>query len=196
MKVILASNNKHKLSEIYEILRPLGYEVLSQAQAGIDIEVDETGTTFEENALLKAQAIYDLCHEAVVADDSGLEVDYLGKAPGVYSHRYAGEKATDADRCNKILRELEGVPTEERTARFVSVIQYIAKDGTLKTVRGECEGIIGTEIRGQNGFGYDPIFIVKGRSYSEMSFEEKNQISHRSVALHKLAEILTENEVY
>ena len=107
MKVILASNNKHKLEEIKKILTPLGYEVVSQAEAGVDIDVEETGTTFEENAALKAQAVYDLTKTAVISDDSGLEVDFLNGAPGVYSHRYAGENATDADRCAKLLSELE-----------------------------------------------------------------------------------------
>ena len=194
MKVILASNNAHKLLEVEAILRPLGYEVISQQAAGIDLEVDENGTTFEENALLKARAIFDLCRAPVVADDSGLEVDYLNKAPGVYSHRYAGENATDADRCGKILRELTNVPDEKRAARFVSVIQFIHPNGQVITARGECEGTIGYEMRGQNGFGYDPIFMVNGVSYAQMSPEEKNRISHRSRALHKLAQILTDNE--
>lgn len=191
MRVILASNNRHKLEEIRAILLPLGYEVVSQAQAGITLEVEETGTTFEANALLKARAIYELCHEPVVADDSGLEVDYLNKAPGVYSNRYAGENATDTDRCNKILRELDGVPDVKRTARFVCVIQFIDKNGCVQTARGECAGRIGTEMKGQNGFGYDPIFWVGEKSFAEILPEEKNKISHRAAALRKLTEIIT-----
>ncbi len=190
MRVVLASNNKNKLREIKEILKPLGYDVISQADAGVEIEVEETGVTFEENALLKAEAVYRICKEAVISDDSGLEVDFLNKAPGVYSHRYAGENATDRDRCDKILAELGGIPKNKRTARFVCVIQFINKDGTVKTARGECEGIIGEKIAGSNGFGYDPIFMVGERSFAEISSEEKNKISHRANALKKLAEIL------
>lgn len=190
LKVVLASNNKNKLIEIKKILLPLGFEVISQSEAGVNIEVEETGTTFEENALLKAKAIHAICKEAVIADDSGLEVDFLNKAPGVYSHRYAGENANDTDRCNKILSELQGVPLEKRTARFVCVIQFIDKYGVIKTARGECEGIIGTEISGNNGFGYDPIFMVGDKSFAEISSDEKNKISHRANALLKLTEIL------
>lgn len=195
MRVILASNNKNKLHEMKEILKPLGCEIISQAEAGINIEVDETGTTFEENSLLKAKAIYELCNEAVIADDSGLEVDFLNKAPGVYSHRFAGENATDKDRCNKVLYALKDVPIEKRTARFVCVIQFINSNGKINTIRGECEGVIGTEIRGDNGFGYDPVFMVGDKSFAEISPEEKNKISHRAIALLKLTEILSENEV-
>lgn len=191
MKVILASNNKHKLEEIKKILTPLGYDVLSQAEAGCDIDVDETGTTFEENAALKAQAVYDRMKTAVIADDSGLEVDYLNGAPGVYSHRYAGENATDADRCAKLLSELSGVETEKRTARFVCVICFIDENGNKKVIRGTCEGIIGTEPRGENGFGYDPVFMYGDRSFAEVSSEEKNTVSHRADALRKFSEILT-----
>ena len=190
LKVVLASNNKNKLIEIKKILLPLGFEVISQSEAGVNIDVEETGTTFEENALLKAKAIHEICKEAVIADDSGLEVDFLNKAPGVYSHRYAGENANDTDRCNKILSELQGVPLEKRTARFVCVIQFIDKYGVIKTARGECEGIIGTEISGNNGFGYDPIFMVGDKSFAEISSDEKNKISHRANALLKLTEIL------
>ena len=190
LKVVLASNNKNKLIEIKKILLPLGFEVISQSEAGVNIDVEETGTTFEENALLKAKAIHVICKEAVIADDSGLEVDFLNKAPGVYSHRYAGENANDTDRCNKILSELQGVPLEKRTARFVCVIQFIDKYGVIKTARGECEGIIGTEISGNNGFGYDPIFMVGDKSFAEISSDEKNRISHRANALLKLTEIL------
>ena len=190
MKIVLASNNKNKIREMKEILSPLGYEVISQADAGANIEVEENGTTFEENALLKARAVYDICKQAVIADDSGLEVDYLNKSPGVYSHRYAGENATDTDRCNKILSEMKDVPTDKRTARFVCVIQFIDLNGEVKTARGECEGVIGTELIGDNGFGYDPIFMVGEKSFAEISPEEKNKISHRANALTKLTKIL------
>ena len=187
MKVILASNNKHKLDEIKKILTPLGYDVLSQAEAGVDIDVEETGTTFEENAALKAQAVYDLTKTAVISDDSGLEVDYLNGAPGVYSHRYAGENATDADRCAKLLSELNGVETEKRTARFVCVLCFIDDKGEKLVIRGTVEGIIGTEPKGENGFGYDPVFMYGDRSFAELSSEEKNTVSHRADALKKFA---------
>ena len=189
-KIVLASNNNHKLLEISEMLKPLGYTVISQSQAGISLDVEETGTTFEENSLLKARAIYGVCKTAVIADDSGLEVDYLNKAPGVYSSRYAGENATDKEKCAKLLRELEGVPKKNRTARFVSVICYIDENGKENIVRGECEGYIGIEPQGKNGFGYDPIFMYGDKTFAEISAEEKNSISHRANALKKFVELL------
>ncbi len=194
MKLILASNNKNKLSELKQILEPLGFDVISQKEAGIDIEVDENGTTFEENSLIKAKAVYELCNTFVIADDSGLEVDYLNKAPGVYSHRYAGENATDKDRCKKILEELDGVPTEKRTARFVCVIQFIDCKGKVITSRGECNGLIGYEPMGDNGFGYDPIFMYGDKSFAQLSAEEKNMVSHRANALKRLTELLKEEK--
>ena len=190
MKVILASNNKHKLEEIKKILSPLGYELISQSEAGISIDVEETGTTFEENAALKARAIYKIAGEPVISDDSGLEVDFLGGAPGVFSHRYAGENATDADRCQKLLKELDGVSEDKRTARFVCVICYIDKDGKECMVRGTCECHIGYEPLGENGFGYDPVFMYDGKSFAQLTGEEKNSVSHRSDALKKFSEIL------
>ena len=190
MKIILASNNKNKLSELKQILSPFGYEIVSQSEAGINIEVEENGKTFEENSFIKAKAIYDITKSAVIADDSGLEVDYLNKAPGVYSHRYAGEDASDKDRCEKILLELNGVPYENRTARFVCVICYIDGNGKETLLRGECEGFIGKEMRGNNGFGYDPIFMIGDKSFAEISSEEKNKISHRANALKKLTCVL------
>ncbi len=190
MKIILASNNKNKIAELKQILSPLGYEVISQSEAGVNIEIEETGTTFEENSMLKAKAVYEISKMAVIADDSGLEVDFLDKAPGVYSHRYAGENATDKDRCKKILDELNDVSDEKRTARFVCVISYIDSNGKSSVMRGECEGIIGKEMKGDNGFGYDPIFMIGDRSFAEISSEEKNKISHRANALKKLTEKL------
>ncbi len=190
MKVILASNNKHKLEEIKKILTPLGYELISQSEAGISIDVEETGTTFEENAALKARAIYEMSGEPVISDDSGLEVDFLDGAPGVFSHRYAGENATDADRCNKLLKELEGVSKDKRTARFVCVICYIDKEGKESLIRGTCEGSIGYESLGENGFGYDPVFMYGDKSFAQLTPDEKNSVSHRADALRKFAEIL------
>lgn len=186
MKIILATNNKNKLREFREILSPMGYDVISQAEAGADIEADETGTTFEENACIKAKAIYDLLHVPVIADDSGLEVDHLNGAPGVYSARYA----EPGHRCERVLRELEGVPDDERTARFRCAICFIDEQGNAQFVSGACEGRIGHEKRGENGFGYDPIFLVGERTLAEMSADEKNAISHRGNAIRELTKIL------
>ncbi|MGN0660350.1 MAG: RdgB/HAM1 family non-canonical purine NTP pyrophosphatase [Oscillospiraceae bacterium] len=190
MKLVAATGNKGKLKEFSEILSEYGYEIVSAREAGITEEPEETGTTFEENARIKARAIYGALKTATVADDSGLEVDYLGKAPGVYSARYAPE----GERCNRILSELEGVPEAERTARFVSVICFIDSDGNEITVRGECEGKIAFEKRGTNGFGYDPIFLVGGKTMGEMNSEEKNAVSHRGKALRILSEKLKEEK--
>ncbi|MGN0603339.1 MAG: RdgB/HAM1 family non-canonical purine NTP pyrophosphatase [Oscillospiraceae bacterium] len=181
MKIILASNNKNKLREFKNILEPLGYEVLTQSEAGADIEADETGTTFEENAYIKAKAAYDITHLPVIADDSGLEVDALGGEPGIYSARYAEE----GKRCAKVLSKLEGVPDEKRTARFICAVCYINEKGESFTVKGVCEGKIGYEKRGTNGFGYDPIFMYGDRSFAELSAEEKDSVSHRADALRK-----------
>ncbi len=193
MRIILASNNKGKIAEMKKILEPIGFEVVSQSEAGVHIEVEETGMTFEENAELKARAIYKLRGEAVISDDSGLEVDFLNKAPGVYSARYAGENATDKDRNEKLLKELINVTLDKRTARFVCVIHYISKAGDEHSFRGECEGHVGFEPSGENGFGYDPVFYIGEKSFAEISSEEKNIISHRAKALKKLTELLEGN---
>ena len=190
MRIILATNNKNKVREVGEILSPMGYEVVSQSDAGIDIDVEENGTTFEENAFLKADAVHKLSGDICIADDSGLEVDYLNGEPGVYSARYA----EPGHRCQKVLDKLEGVPDEKRTARFVCCICFIGRDGTSKTFRGTCEGRIGHEKRGTNGFGYDPIFMVGDKSFAEISAEEKNGMSHRGAALRMLAEYLAERK--
>lgn len=189
-RIILASNNKGKIREISEILKPLGYEVISMKDAGFNADIEENGTTFRENAAIKARAIYNAVKVPVIADDSGLEVEYLDGAPGVYSHRYAGENATDADRNNKLLRELSGVPEEKRGAAFVCALCYIDREGKEKFVRGEVRGKIGTEPRGENGFGYDPVFMYGDRSFAEIPPEEKNRISHRADALKQLCEIM------
>lgn len=186
MKIILASNNKNKLREFREILEPLGYELISQSEAGADIEAEETGTTFEENAYIKAKAAYDLTHMPVIADDSGLEVDALDGEPGIYSARYAEE----GKRCEKVLKKMEGVPDEKRTARFICAVCYIDENGVSFTVKGVCDGKIGYEKRGINGFGYDPIFMYGEHSFAEISAEEKDKISHRADALRKFREKL------
>ena len=194
MKVILASNNKNKIREMQQILSPFGMEVLSQREAGADFEVEETGTTFAENAELKAKAVYERLGCAVIADDSGLAVDALNGAPGVYSHRYAGENATDEERCQKLLHELADVPAEKRTARFLCEICYLEENGEKHFFTGSCEGVIGTEPKGENGFGYDPVFYSGGKSLAEMTDDEKNQISHRGNALRLFQKYLKERD--
>ncbi len=190
LKLVLASNNAHKAEEFARVLEPLGYEVVTQRAAGADIEVEENGTTFEENAALKANAVYRLTGLPTVADDSGLEVDALDNAPGVYSARYAGPDATDADRYYKLLRELQEVPPEKRTARFVCALYYLDENGVGHALRGECPGTIGYEPKGQNGFGYDPVFKVGEKSFAELSSAEKDAISHRGRALEQFAAML------
>ena len=189
-KIILASSNQNKLREFKEILEPLGYEIISQRDAGIDIDPEETGTTFAENSAIKAKAVYEVAKCAVIADDSGLEVDYLNGEPGVYSARYGGTR--DDKVHNKIvLQKLEGVPDEKRSARFVAAISYIDDGGKLSQFIGKFEGRIGYEERGKNGFGYDPIFMVGDISSAEMTPEEKNAVSHRGKALRELAGYLS-----
>lgn len=194
MKVVIATNNQGKVKEFKAMLSPLGYEPVSLRDEGIEINVVEDGETFEENAHLKAKAVYEICGSPVIADDSGLEVDFLDGAPGIYSARYAGEDATDKELCEKILSELDGVDESMRTARFVCALYCIIDSETEYSVLGTLEGSIGTEPRGENGFGYDPIFMVEDRSVAELSDEEKNNISHRSNALSKLTEILSEEK--
>lgn len=188
MDLILATNNKNKLREIREMLASTGVSVISQAEAGIEIEVEENGTTFAENAAIKARAIAEimsargeLCY--VLADDSGLSVDALDGAPGVYSHRWAGENATDADRIAKLLDVLKNTPDAERGAQFVCDMCLIAPDGTEHLFEGIVRGVILHEAAGENGFGYDPVFGCGDRSFAELSAEEKNAVSHRHNAL-------------
>ena len=192
MELLIATNNKGKVREIKEILKGLDMEVFSLADKGIDVDVIEDGTTFEENSMKKASEIFKIANCITVADDSGLEVDALGGAPGVYSARYAGEGATDEEKYTKLLNELKDVPDEKRTARFVSVVAVILPDGTKTTLRGECEGLITREPAGSGGFGYDPVFFVPelNKTFSEVTLEEKNQISHRGKAFKKLREYL------
>ena len=189
-KIIFASNNKGKIRELKDILSSLGIEVVSQREAGFDIEADETGTTFAENSAIKAKAIYELAKIPVLADDSGLCVDALDGQPGVYSHRFAGENATDEEKCRYILEKLENVSDEKRTARFICNMCFIDENGREYHAEGKCEGKIGREEKGNNGFGYDPIFVVGNRALAELEEAEKNQISHRAEALKKMKEIL------
>lgn len=191
-KIIFATGNEGKMKEIREILGDLGYEILSMKEAGISVDVVEDGTTFEENAIIKAKAISEACHEIVLADDSGLEVDYMNKEPGVFSARFMGEDTSYHIKNQAIIDRLEGVPEEERTARFVCVIAAVFPDGRQVTKRATIEGIIGYEEKGENGFGYDPIFYLPeyGKTTAELSPEEKNAISHRGKALTAMKEEL------
>lgn len=187
MTFVIATHNAKKLKELKRILDPLGFDAVIREDLP---EVEETGTTFAENALLKAESACKVTGMPAIADDSGLVVDALGGAPGVYSARYAGEGATDRQRYEKLLTELREVPTEQRTARFVSAVCCVFPDGTILTAEGACEGIIAFGPKGEGGFGYDPIFLVGERSYAEMTAEEKDSISHRGRALAKLAQEL------
>jgi len=187
MKFVLASNNPKKLKEMREILSELGIEVISQGEAGVNIEVEETGRTFEENALLKAAAVMEATGLPAVADDSGLMVDALGGAPGIYSARYGGDECrTDAERIEYLLRNMGD--TDERGASFVSTIACVFPDGRRIITRGECTGLILREPRGSGGFGYDPVFYLPeyNMTMAEMSPEQKNKISHRAKALNNL----------
>ncbi len=192
MKVIFATGNENKLREIRQITADMAIEVVSMKDAGYYEDVDETGTTFEENAYLKASAIAKKCGLPTLADDSGLEIDYLGKEPGIYSSRYMGEDTPYSEKNAELLRRMEGVPDEERSARFVCAICYVRPDGTSETVRATMEGIVAHAAAGANGFGYDPIFFLpeKGCTSAELPPEEKNLISHRGKALRMMRDIL------
>lgn len=193
-KLIFATGNQGKLKEIREIMADLDVEVLSMKEAGVQTEIEEKGTTFEENAVIKARAVGKLTGELTLADDSGLEIDYLNKEPGVYSARYMGEDTSYHVKNASLIKRLEGVPMEQRTARFVCVIAAVFPDGRVETARGTIEGVIGYEERGENGFGYDPIFYVPelNCSTAELTPGQKNEISHRGKALRKMKEILKE----
>ena len=189
---VLASKNQHKAEEIKSILGE-GYEIITQTEAGAgDIEVIEDGVTFEENAVKKAETIMKATGKPCIADDSGLCVDYLEGAPGVYTARYAGENATDAENIQKLLNALDGVPEEKRGAQFVCVIALSEPDKPTRVFRGECNGRILTEKHGESGFGYDPVFYDEKmeKTLAEMTAEEKNSISHRGNALKSMKEAL------
>ncbi len=183
MKLVLASKNPKKLKEMNEILSQLGVEVCSEADAGVDVEVEETGTTFEENSLLKARAVMEKSGLPAVADDSGLCVDALNGAPGVYSARYGGEGLDDQGRYRLLLENLRGQLT--RAAKFVSVITCCFPNGDVITARGECPGTIAYAPMGEGGFGYDPVFLVPQlkKTFAQLSPQEKNAVSHRGKAL-------------
>lgn len=190
MKFVLASHNKGKLAEMQAILGELGVEVIMPSDVGVDMDVEETGTTFAENAGLKAQAIMQASGLPAIADDSGLCVDWLQGAPGIYSARY-GHKSSDAERTAYLLENMIDVPDEARTAKFVCVITCLWPDGRKIVARGECPGRILHEVHGSNGFGYDPVFYVpeQGKTFAELSPEEKNAISHRARALQEFCRL-------
>lgn len=192
-RLIIASNNAGKIREFKELMSPYGFDVISMREAGFSGEIIEDGDTFEENAHIKARAVFEATGEPTMADDSGLEIDFLGGAPGVYSARYAGEDADDKARCAKVLSEMHGVARELRDARFVCAIHFIYAEDDEYSVRGEVNGYIGDKPKGKNGFGYDPIFMVNDdESMADLGDEEKNKISHRAEAFRKLSEILRE----
>ncbi|HEX2036890.1 MAG TPA: RdgB/HAM1 family non-canonical purine NTP pyrophosphatase [Chloroflexota bacterium] len=183
-RLLLATTSPAKQAELRQILAGLPLTLVTPGQLGLALEVEETGETFAANAILKAEAFAHASGLAALADDSGLEIDALGGAPGVRSHRYAGPQATDADRIALVLRKLEGVPDEARTARFRCVMALATRQGVLGTVEGICEGRIARQPRGEGGFGYDPIFFLpdRGRTMAELLPKEKHAVSHRGRA--------------
>ena len=197
MKLVIASNNAHKVREIKQILTPWFSEILSMREAGVELEVVEDGETFEHNAVKKAaevQALLPGC--AALADDSGLVVDALDGAPGVYSARYAGEPCDDQANNSKLLRSLAGVPAQKRGCRFVSCVALVRPNREPLVAAGFCEGQVGFEEKGTGGFGYDPLFVLPnlGKTYAEITPEEKNALSHRGAALRALHEKLERGE--
>ena len=190
MRLVFATGNQGKMREIRDIMSDSGYEIVSMKEAGVDPEIEEDGTTFEENAMIKAREVSKLLpNDLIIADDSGLEVDALGKEPGIYSARYMGEATSYDIKNQNIIDRLEGVPDEERTARFVCAMAAVFPDGTEKTFVRTMEGRIGYEIAGENGFGYDPIFISEdgnGRTTASLPISFKEKYSHRAKAVEKL----------
>ena len=191
-KIVFATGNKGKVKEIQMILADLGVEVTTMKEEGIFVDVEENGTTYEENAMIKAREVAKYTDAIVMADDSGLEIDYLNKEPGIYSARYMGEDTSYRIKNGNLIDRLAGVPDEQRTARFVCAIAAVLPDGKEFTTRGVIEGRIGYEEKGENGFGYDPIFYVPefGKTTAELTEEEKNQVSHRGRALEIMKEEL------
>ncbi len=192
-KIVAATKNKNKIREFKEILPD--YEIITQEEAGVDIDVEETGTTFKENALLKAQAIFEKTKLPALADDSGLVVFALGGEPGVYSARYGGEGLDDRGRLELVLEKMQNVEDELRGAQFVCSIAFVTEEKVYEA-EGVCEGVLTREARGENGFGYDPIFFVPemGKTAAEMTSDEKNSISHRGKALRNLSETLKKGD--
>ena len=205
-QIIFATGNAGKMKEIREILNGTGWNVLSLKDAGIDADIEENGTTFEENAKIKAEGIRNWCFKngipgcsdlsaeeiIVLADDSGLEIDYLNKEPGIYSARYAGTNTSYDIKNSLLLSRMKGVPDKQRTARFVCAVAAVFPNGDKEVVRGTMEGCIGYEIAGANGFGYDPIFFLPeyGCTSAELAPEKKNELSHRGEALRMMRQIM------
>ena len=196
MRIVFATGNQNKMREIHEIMDDLGMEIVSMKEAGISADIVEDGTSFEENAVIKASAIARQCEDIVLADDSGLEVDALNKEPGIYSARYMGEDTSYRIKNQNIIDRLEGVPDEKRSARFVCAVAAVFPDGSHAVVRETIEGRIGYKESGENGFGYDPYFVPEGmtRTFAELPAEVKNGISHRARALDALKKLLTEEK--
>lgn len=194
MKLVVATGNQGKLKEIRAILPE--HEIICLKDLNIDTDIEENGTTFEENAIIKAETICKMTNMITIADDSGLVVDYLGGAPGIYSARYAGEDATDEERNQKLLKELDGVPFEKRTARFACAIAIAYPNGKTYTFFDTCEGKITFEPLGKNGFGYDPLFYFEefDTTLANVESERKNKVSHRYKSLVKLKNFLDENK--
>ena len=194
MKILLATSNKNKIREIREMTQGSGIEVLSPADLNISLDVEETGTTFAENAAIKAEALRDIAGLTVIADDSGLEIDFFDGGPGVYSSRFMGEDTSYDIKNSAILEKMKDVPEEKRGARFRCAMALARPGLETEIYEGTFEGIIGYEIKGENGFGYDPIFFVpeRGMSSAEMTPEEKNAVSHRGTALRKTVKRLME----
>mgnify|MGYP000308504225 CR=1 FL=1 len=191
-RLIFATGNEGKMREVREILADTGYEIVSMKEAGIDLDIVENGTTFEENAVIKAKAVMEVSGELTLADDSGLEIDAFGGEPGIYSSRYLGEDTPYTEKNQVILDRMKDIPEEKRSARFVCAIAAVFPNGQTCTTRGTMEGIIGYEATGGNGFGYDPIFYLPelGKYSAQLSNEKKNQLSHRGEALRKMKEVL------
>ena len=188
---IIATNNKHKVTEIGRILSPLGITAVTAGEKGIDLgDVAEDGETFAANAYIKAKHAYDICHSPVIADDSGLCVDALGGRPGVYSARYGGHDSSYIEKISMLLDELRNVPADDRGAHFSCAVCCIIDDDTVIEVEGRCEGSIAFEPSGEGGFGYDPVFTVNGVSFAELTAEQKDSLSHRGNALRMLRDRL------
>ena len=198
MRIVFATGNQNKMREIHEIMDDLGMEIVSMKEAGISADIVEDGTSFEENAVSKASAIARQCEDIVLADDSGLEIDYLNKEPGIYSARYMGEDTSYRIKNQNLIDRLAGVPDEKRTARFVCAIAAVMPDGSERVTEGVIEGRIGYEEKGDGGFGYDPIFYVPefGCTSAELTAEQKNAASHRGRALEKMKEELLEEGIW
>lgn len=193
-KIIIATKNKGKTTEFRKLLAECGFEIFSMAEVGCNIEIDETGMSFQENAILKAEAVSEATGEITIADDSGLMVEFLNGAPGIYSARFAGNDAGDDANNKKLLNLMDGIPVDGRSARFYCAIAICDPQKGTEVVTGACNGHIGYAPKGGNGFGYDPLFIsdILGKTFAEMDDSDKNTISHRAIASKKLLKLIEE----